>query len=182
MTLVATIVVISCTQKKTNTIIITKKNKQISAVPKTRKMGDYTQTRTVEWVGNKYIIETQLMADPSLPLAHDGEICYYDNRIVLKIVRADSSIFFEKTFTKSFFKEYVDNMYFNDGALLGVVFVQAKGNHLIFAASVGNPDKSSDEYVPLILKIDNLGNVTVTKDNLLDTKAKNLEEEDIDGV
>ncbi|MGV2541533.1 DUF4738 domain-containing protein, partial [Bacillus pumilus] len=56
------------------------------------------------------------------------------------------------------------------------------GNRLLFAASVGNPDKSSDEYVPLVLRIDNFGNVTVFKDTRLDTESDTQQEEDDDGV
>jgi len=32
-----------------------------------------------------------------------------------------------------------------------------------FAASVGSPDKSSDEYVPLVLTVNNLGTVSISK-------------------
>lgn len=172
---------VSCSEKKESTIIISKKKPVAASQAKINKMGDYTQTRAVEWVGNRYTLETQLAADDSLPLAKDGATRYYDNRITLRIVRADGSSFFKKSFTKSYFKDYVDNIYYKDGALLGIVFVKAEGNSLVFAASVGNPDKSSDEYVPLVMKIDNFGNVSVSKDTQLDTDATEAEEEE-DGV
>lgn len=171
----------SCAEKKESTIIISKKKPTATHQNKINKMGDYTQTRAVEWLGNKYTLETRLAADDSLPLAKDGATRYYDNRITLRVMRADGTSFFKKSFTKSFFRSYVDDIYYKDGALLGIVFVVAEGNHLVFAASVGNPDKSSDEYVPLVLKIDNFGNVTVTKDTQLDTDTQEAEEEE-DGV
>ena len=55
--------------------------------------------------------------------------------------------------------------------------MKTSGNTLIFAASVGNPDKTSDEYVPLILKIDNFGNVSASKDSRMDTESDSPEEE-----
>ena len=49
------------------------------------------------------------------------------------------------------------------------MYDQVVGKRLIFAASVGSPDKMSDEYMPLLLKISNLGSVEISKDNQLDT-------------
>ena len=46
--------------------------------------------------------------------------------------------------------------------------MRPEGTDLVFAASVGNPDKSSDEYVPLVLKISKLGTVTITQDEDLE--------------
>ncbi len=172
------LMLVSCSEKKSSTIIITKKKPAAVSAPTTKKMGDYSQTRSVEWVGNKYTVETKLVADPSLPLASDGNARYYDNQITLRIVRADGSEFLKRSFTKSFFQSYVDNIYYKDGALLGIVFVKAEGNQLLFAASVGNPDKSSDEYVPLVLKVDNFGNVSVSKDTRLDTESDTSAEEE----
>ena len=54
-------------------------------------------------------------------------------------------------------------------ALLGVIFVEAKGDVLRFAASVGSPDANSDEYVPLIVQVSRMGNVAINKDTQMDT-------------
>ncbi len=178
---VAFLTLSSCSEKKSNTIIITKKRPEIAKTSVTRKMGDYSQERKTEWLGKQYTIETKLSADESLPLASDGFSKYYDNRIMLRVVRADGTEFLKKEFTKSFFREYINDTYYKDGALLGIVFVQAEGRYLLFAASVGNPDKSSDEYVPLVLKIDNFGNVSISKDTQLDTDSEMVDEEE-DGV
>ncbi|EFA43708.1 hypothetical protein HMPREF0645_1870 [Hallella bergensis DSM 17361] len=178
---VAVLALSACSEKKSNTIIITKKRPEIAKTSVTRKMGDYSQERKTEWLGKQYTIETKLWADESLPLASDGFSKYYDNRIMLRVVRADGTEFLKKEFTKSFFREYINDTYYKDGALLGIVFVQAEGRYLLFAASVGNPDKSSDEYVPLVLKIDNFGNVSISKDTQLDTDSQMVDEEE-DGV
>ena len=47
------------------------------------------------------------------------------------------------------------------GALLGIVYVKAEGDYLYFAASVGSPDVTSDEYVPLVLKISRMGSISI---------------------
>lgn len=49
--------------------------------------------------------------------------------------------------------------------------MKAEGNNLCFAASVGSPDITSDEYVPMVLKISNLGAVNISKDQILDTES-----------
>ena len=43
---------------------------------------------------------------------------------------------------------------------------------MYFAASVGSPDKSSDEYVPLVVKISRFGDVSIKKDATLDTQSE----------
>lgn len=177
----AALTLMSCSEKKSNTIIITKKKESTAKKPCVRKMGDYSQTTSVAWLDKKYTIESKLSADSSLPQASDGFNKYYDNQILLRVLRPDGTEFFSKTFTKEYFKAYVDNIYYKNGALLGIVFVKAEGRHLLFAASIGNPDKSSDEYVPLVLSIDNFGNVAISKDNKLDTDSQ-AAEDDEDGV
>ena len=102
---------------------------------------------------------------------------YYDNTISLRVVRADGSVFFSRKFHKSDFKSYVDDTYYKDGALLGVAFVKAEGNQLTFGASVGSPDPASDEYVTLIVKVDNFGNYSVTKDTKADVNSMNIDPE-----
>ena len=59
----------------------------------------------------------------------------------------------------------------------GIVFFKANSDNLVFAASVGNPDASSDEYVPLVLKISPNGTLSVSKDTQLDTGANDSAEE-----
>ena len=86
----------------------------------------------------------------------------------MRILRQNGSEFFSRKFTKADFKAKVDEQYYRTGALLGIVFVRSEGSDLVFAASVGNPDKSSDEYVPLVLKISKLGTVTITQDEELE--------------
>ena len=72
----------ACSSKpKTNDIIA---KKPVKAAPKpTQNMGDYSQQRTVEWLGGTYSVNVERKADPSLPLAADESgNKYYDNRIM----------------------------------------------------------------------------------------------------
>ena len=151
----------SCKKKTTSNVIIVKKPVEVKS-KKPQKIGDATSVNTVKWQGNTYKIETSIKADTTLPLASDGTSEFYDNRVNVRILRSDGSEFFAGSFTKSNFKSYVDESYYKNGALLGIVFDNV-GNQLRFAASVGSPDKSSDEYVPLVLTVNNLGTVSISK-------------------
>ena len=98
-------------------------------------------------------------------------------------MRSDGSEFFSRTFTKKDFTSYLDKHTQDMGALLGIVYVKAEGDYLYFAASVGSPDVTSDEYVPMVLKISRMGSISISKDEKLDTNASAEEEEDEeDGV
>ena len=72
--------------------------------------------------------------------------------------------------------------------MLGIVFVEVKGDVLHFAGSVGSPDVTSDEYVPLVITVNRMGAVSIAKDSQLDTagdedeKASSVEDEADDGV
>ena len=143
----------SCKKKTTSNVIIVKKPVEVKS-KKPQKIGDATSVNTVKWQGNTYKIETSIKADTTLPLASDGTSEFYDNRVNVRILRSDGSEFFAGSFTKSNFKSYVDE---------SIVFDKVVGNQLRFAASVGSPDKSSDEYVPLVLTVNNLGTVSISK-------------------
>lgn len=171
----------SCKEEKKSTQIIVRKKveEKVSAV---QKMGDYQQSREVEWLEKTYTVSVDFKADPELPLVKDGKQRYYDNRIRLRILRPDGSEFLNREFTKADFLPYLDNTYGKEGALLGIVLDRAEGDNLLFAASVGSPDKSSDEYLPLVMKISRMGNVTILRDVQLDTSATVPEEREDEGV
>ncbi len=167
----------ACSSKPKSNDIIAKK--PVKAAPKpTQNMGDYKQSRTVEWLGSSYSVSVERKADTSLPLAVDESgNKYYDNRITLSILRSDGTEFFKRTFSKADFAEYAGDDY-KDGALLGIVFDHAEGDNIIFAASVGSPDKMSDNYVPLVLKISRVGGVSISRDTKLDTTSDDVPDED----
>ncbi len=165
-----------CSEKKSQQVIIIKKP-QTAKAERPQKMGDYAHSTTAKWMGSNYTIEIKRCAVDSLPLATDGVNRYYDNSIEVKVTRADGSVFFDRKFLKSDFKSHVDNAYYENGALLGIAFEKSKGNLLLFGASVGSPDKASDEYMPLIIKVDNFGNYSVEKDTKADVNSMRADPE-----
>ena len=168
--------VVACKEKKQTDVIITTKPVPEAKKP-TQKVGDYETTTPVDWVGSTYQVLVERKADESLPLADDGQgNKYYDNRITLKIVRKDGSEFFNRTFVKEDFSAYVDALYKKNSALLGIVLDRAEADYLVFAASVGSPDKMSDEYVPLVMKVSRFGDVKISKDTQLDTMSEGSED------
>ena len=168
--------VVACKEKKQNDVIITTKPVPEAKKP-TQKVGDYETTTPVDWVGSTYQVLVERKADESLPLADDGQgNKYYDNRITVKIIRKDGSEFFNRTFVKEDFSAYVDALYKKNSALLGIVLDRAEADHLVFAASVGSPDKMSDEYVPLVMKVSRFGDVKISKDTQLDTMSEGSED------
>ena len=167
-----------CKEEKKSNIIITRKPK-VEKPKAPQKMGDYEQTMRLSWMGNTYTLETRLAACDSLPMVSEGADKYYDNTIKLRIVRADGSIFYQHTFTKKDFNSCLDEKFRKNGALLGIVYVKSDADCLYFAASVGSPDKSSDDYIPMVLKIHRLGSISISRDTMLDTaEVEDVEEED----
>ena len=173
--------------KDTNNIITHKEEKKR---PKPiQKVGDFSQTRVVSWLGHNVKITTERLADKDLSLVQDENgNKYYDNKITLKIQRSDGSIFLERVFYKSDFSKFIDTSADKTTALLGVVFDRINGDHLLFAASVGSPDNMSDEFIPLVLKVSKSGSLSIYKDTQMDTndgsiqKSEQITEEDEEGV
>lgn len=140
-----------------------------------QKVGDYEQTDPVSWLGKDYNVEIARKADAAMPLIADdntGEK-YYDNKISVRISRTDGSELFKKEFTKSDFSNYIDAAFLKKSALLGIVFDHVDGDNLVFGASVGLPDRLSDEFIPLTLKISNNGKLSVNKDSNLEMESEN---------
>lgn len=184
--------VISCDEKPKNDIIITKMPPKTEISKNPLQVGNYSQSRQVEWVGATYTVEVNRQADTTLTVVKDDNgQRYYDNKITVKIIRKDGSEFFNRAFTKKDFDGYVDALYKKNSVLLGIVLDKADEDNIYMAASVGSPDKSSDEFVPLIVKISRMGVVRISKDTDLDTsnqesssdnKTENRDIEDEDGV
>lgn len=158
----------SCKKEQKNNDIIVKKH--VAKVDKgVQNMADNTVKRDVEWLGATYKICIERKTDSSLPLTTDESgNKYYDNKVRLVITRPDGSEFFSRSFSKADFAQYVDDSN-KGGALLGIVFDSVDGDALKFAASVGSPDRMSDEYVPLVMEISRVGGVKISKDTQLDT-------------
>lgn len=154
----------SCKKQPATTEIIVKKQVESKVSKGPLAMETLERAVDVSWMGQKYHVETVREADKSLKLVHDEQShAYYDNRARVTIQRADGSMFFSREFSRRDFISLVsDNV--ADGAFLGVFFDSADGKDLLFVASIGSPDKASDLYEPLLIRISDAGAVSITKD------------------
>ena len=158
-----------CAKKKQHDDIIVK----TVETPKPQgpiKMQPYNQKKDIQWLGRDYQVVIDRVADDSLRMVKDetGQL-FVDNRITLRVIRADGSSFFNRTFTKASFDAQLDDDYRKTGILEGIVFDKIDGNNLI---------------IPLVVTVSNFGDVTIKRDELMDTTGS-LEPEtssDEDGV
>lgn len=169
--LLAALTLSSCKEKVVKKDIIVPPPAQ-EAPKGTQQMSETHQSPNVEWLGSEYKIFIDRKADKGLPkVADENGIEYYDNAITLRIQRADGSDFINKTFSKEFFSRYLPNSdYTRNGALLGIVFDKVENDRLTFAASIGSPDVQSDEFIPLIMTINRMGEISVKQDTRMDTE------------
>ena len=163
------LMVASCGQKKkTEDIIVTH-----TETPKPQgpiRMQEYQQTKDVQWLGKDYQIDVRRVADDSLRMVKDetGQQ-FVDNRITIRVIRADGSVFFSRSFTKAAFERFLNDDYRQTGILEGLVFDKVDGLQLVFAASVSHPQ--TDEYIPLVVTVSNYGDVGIKLDTELDTSG-----------
>ena len=168
--------VASCGEKKKHDDIIAPKAEKPKLLAPVR-MQDYNQTTDVKWLNRNYQVIVSRTPDDSLRMVKDetGQK-YVDNRISLSIVRADGSVFFSKSFTKAAFDGFLNDDYRKTGILEGFVFDKVEGNNLYFAASVCHPQ--TDEYIPMVVTVSNLGDVNIKLDNQMDTNGGLPEDDD----
>lgn len=174
--LLTALIVASCSEKKKTTDIIVTQTE----APKPQgpiSMQEYTQTKDVQWLNKKYQVIVSRTADEGLPMVKDetGQE-FVDNQISVRVIRSDGSVFFDKSFTKAAFNNYLNDDYSQTGILEGLVFDKVDGNQLVFAASVCHPQ--TDEYIPLILTVSNFGDVAIRPDTELDTSGNVSADED----
>ena len=168
--------VASCSEKKKHDDIIAPKVEKPKLQAPVR-MQEYNQATDIKWLGRDYQVVVSRTPDDSLRMVKDetGQK-YVDNRISLRIIRADGSVFFSKSFTKAAFDGFLNDDYRKTGILEGLVFDKVEGNNLFFAASVCHPQ--TDEYIPMVVSVSNLGEVGIRLDDQLDTNGGNAEDDD----
>lgn len=166
--LAASLLAMSCAEKReTKDIIVPKPVEEAPAGP--RAMQDYTVSDSVRWCGKTYTVEICRRSDKDMQTVTSGAGgTYYDNRITVRVTRPDGTVFFNRDFTKSDFSRCVGEEYINGSALLGFVLEKAEGDYLQFAASVGDPDVLSDEYIPLLIRLSRTGEMSVERDTRLE--------------
>ena len=156
----------SCGKKKQHDDIIVQETETPQPQAPIR-MQDYKDVKDVQWLGKQYQVEVSRTACDSLAMVKDesGQK-FVDNRIVLRVIRQDGTVFCTKTFTKSAFNACLDDDYRKTGILEGFVFDKAEGNHLFFAASVCHPQ--TDEYIPMVVTLSNFAEVGISKDQQME--------------
>jgi hypothetical protein len=180
--LAAAAMMTACQEKKQSTVIIAPKPE----APKPSgpvEMQDMNAQNEVEWIGKTYKVVVSRKVDRELPMVEvePGKKAY-DNRINLRILRPDGTEFFNRDFTKSAFAGCLDETTKDSGVLLGIVLDRAEGDDLIFAASVGSPDVLSDEFIPMVLTVTRMGEVSIQRDTTMDTSNGQEQEEEDEGV
>ena len=159
----------SCGKKKENNDIIVP-TAEVVKPPAPISMQPYDQQQEVEWLDKSYQVFINRVADENLHMVQDetGQK-FIDNRITLRVIRADGSEFFKKVFIKGDFDSQLDDDYRQTGILEGLVFDKVDGNNLVFAGSVSHPQ--TDEYIPLVVTLNNFGNVSIKRDDQMDTNS-----------
>lgn len=93
----------------------------------------------------------------------------------------DGKDLLRRDFTKDDFRKYVGDEYAKNNVLLGVVFDRVDDDFIYFAASVGSPDKMSDEYIPLVVRFSYRNfKLDIYRDTTLDTSDSEPELSDDD--
>lgn len=165
--LMAVAFMMSCEKEKKSTVhnnIIVPPREEKVVDTLVHKMNTTENVEVVKWLGNSYKVAVRRHTSDSLSVVTDNNGKRYRNNIIkMKITRADGSVFFEKNFTKSLFDSYVDEAYLSKNVILGLVFNDADASGLHFLGSVGSPDELSEEYIPFIVTISRMGDVSVEK-------------------
>lgn len=115
--------------------------------------------------GKKFQLSVERTPDNDLPHVKSDMGLFADNRINVKITRADGSVLFSKTFLKSDFASYLSASYLKHSVLEGLVFDDVRTNEkneITLAASVSYP--MTDLYVPFKVIISQTGKMSIQKD------------------
>ena len=121
----------------------------------------------VEWIeGRTYTIVVNRVPADSLPMVADeiGQK-YKDNLVRVKVMRADSTIFFNRTFTKSAFASWLDADYQENAILEGMRFLKVESDELVLTAWLNHPESGDDEAAELRVIINKNGEVAIQRYN-----------------
>ena len=176
-----TMTVVSCAEKKkTNDIIAPKPVVKAPSAPV--KMQNYNHSESVEWIGMNYKVVVKRTVDEDAPVFEDeSNNKYYNNKVLLTVLRPDGTEFFKREFRKGDFSQIVESSYIDKANLLGIVLDHAQGDNLVFVASVGSPDQLSDDFVPVALTLSRTGQVSMKKGQDIGT-SNNPDADEEEGV
>ena len=112
--------------------------------------------------GKKYHLSVTREPNKNLPQVKSDMGLFLDNQISVKILRENSTVLFEKAFTKNDFKSYLSAEYLLRSVLEGIVFDDEKTrekNVLTLVASVSYP--MTDLYTPFTIVISDAGKMSL---------------------
>ncbi len=158
----------SCGGKKKSDDIIAPKVEKVKPQAPIR-MQEYANSTDVDWIGKKYVVEIERHPSDSLSMVtNEYGQKFVDNIFKLSVKRSDGSTFFSHVFSKKSFSSYLDDDFRKTGVFEGLVLDKADGDWLIFGASVGHPQ--TDEYIPLVIRLSRMGELTIKRDLQMDTE------------
>ncbi len=114
--------------------------------------------------GVKYALFIERTPSDSLSQVHTDLGIFIDNRINVRITRADGRLVFAKMFTKQDFSEWVEADDLRYFILEGLVFDEEKtadGKNIVLAASISYPQ--SDLYIPFSLTVTPEGKMHIVR-------------------
>jgi len=160
----ALLTLLACKGKKTQDTEIIKTDYVAPkpTAPKTSSVDAVTDE--VEWIeGRHYLVTIRGRADNTLPMVQDenGQK-YIDNSVTIDVKRADSTTFFNHTYTTGAFAHWLSRDYQEKAILTGINLLGPDGNVMKFVVSLNYPESSDDESLDLLLQVDNMGNEDVS--------------------
>ncbi len=160
--IVACMLIVGCGGKKQGDEIIVERDVVEAHKSEVIGMPENKQSDQVKWVSaTPYTYTITRTKDETLPKVTNHDQEYYDNSINLVIERSDSTVYFQKKFTKKDFDSVLPKAFRENGVLLGMNMVKADGNSLQFVVSVGSPDENNEEFYLLRMKLDNFGKTKI---------------------
>ena len=93
---------------------------------------------------------------------------YKDNRITVSVTRQDGSSVLKRTFTKSAFTQYVDEVFRKNGILASIRFDEVDNGKLEFSVVIALPDAIDDVFIPLEMTVDRNGIINIREDDDMD--------------
>ena len=168
MALLLTAVLSGCGEQKNDNKEEEKRIFQIESVDEKSGLQRMQLSRVNQEIsckGKKYQLAVERTPADDLPKVKSDMGLFADNRISVKITRADGSVLFSKTFTKSDFASHLPESYLKRSVLEGIVFddvTTAEKNEITLAGSVSYP--LTDLYIPFKVTIDSSGKMSVRKD------------------
>ncbi len=114
--------------------------------------------------GEKYVLFIERAPGDSLPAVTNDMGTFADNRIVVRIARADGGKVFGRTFTRQDFSGWVEEDDLRRFILEGMVFDEEKtaaGRSIVLSASISYPQ--TDLYIPFSVAISPEGKMNVSR-------------------